>query len=116
MSWLVDLLDDAMHFGGLRPAADLLLFRKSLHALEGVIADIGAGVCIDDVLFAEFLQKFAMEWPRRWLAPAHSRAFATRLSNLDLTQTVMSYPATVARFWMGQSFDWLDACSKGVTL
>jgi ubiquinone biosynthesis protein len=116
MSWLVDLLDDAMHFGGLRPAADLLLFRKSLHALEGVIADIGAGVCIDDVLFAEFLQNFTMEWPRRWLAPPHSRAFATRLSNLDLTRTVLSYTATVARFWMGQSFDWLDACSKGGTL
>ncbi len=116
LSWLVGLLDEAVHSGSVRPAADLLLFRKSLHTLEGVIADIGDGGSIDDVLLSDFLQHFAWEFPRRFFSLPDSRAFATRLSNLDLTQALFSYPSTVARFWMGHSLDWLDACAKGGTL
>ena len=43
LSWLVGLLDEAVRTAGLRFAADLMLFRKSLHTLEGVIAEIGGG-------------------------------------------------------------------------
>ncbi len=113
LSWLVDLLDDAVHVGGLRPATDLLLFRKSLHTLEGVVADIGGGVTIDDVLMREFLEHMGLEFPRRFFTLPHSRSFVTRLSNLDLTQAVFSCPWAAARFWMGQGADLLHDCLRG---
>jgi ubiquinone biosynthesis protein len=111
LSWLTGLLDDAVHLARLRVAADLMMFRKSLHTLEGVVAEISAGtIRMDDVLLVDFLQHFALEWPQRWVALPNSRDFATRLSNYDLTQTILRYPATVARFWTGHCLDLLDTC------
>jgi ubiquinone biosynthesis protein len=111
LSWLVGMLDEAVQTAGLRVGADLMLFRKSLHTLEGIIADIGAGKSqIDDILMSDFWRQFTSEWPRRWVSPPLSRQFATRLSNFDLTQTLLSTPAIAARFWMGQTVDLLDAC------
>ena len=107
-TWLVGLLDEATQTAGLRVGADLLLFRKTLHTLAGVVADIGAGNDrIDDVLTAAFLRHLAAEWPRRWLASPHSRSFATRLSNADLAQVVLSGPWAAAQFWMDQTLDLL---------
>ena len=39
--WLTELLDNAVQVG-VRFDAQMLLLRKMLHALEGVIADMGA--------------------------------------------------------------------------
>ena len=36
------MLDEAVQKARLRLAADLMLFRKTLHTLEGVLAEIGA--------------------------------------------------------------------------
>ena len=110
ITWLIGMLDEAVQSARLRFGTDLMLFRKSLHTLEGVIAEVGASESqIDSVIFVEFLRQFVLEWPRRWFALPNSRHFATRLSNLDLTQTILSYPAAAARFWMGQSSDLLSA-------
>ena len=111
LSWLVGLLDDAVQNARLRVSDDLMLFRKSLHTLEGVVAEVGecAGQ-IDKTLSIEFLRHFAAEWPQRWLRLPHSRDFATRLSNFDVTQTLLSYPTTVARFWTGHALDILKDC------
>jgi ubiquinone biosynthesis protein len=100
-TWLMALLDQAVQTARLRVGADLLLFRKALHALEGVVADVGeeAGR-IDAVLLGQFLGHLAAEWPLRWLAPPGSRAFATRLSNADLTELVLSWPWAAACFWL----------------
>jgi hypothetical protein len=54
---------------------------------------------IDFALFSVFAQKLIAEWPQRWLAMPDSRAFATRLSNLDLTGLMLQYPLLAARFW-----------------
>ncbi len=111
LSWLVGLLDEAVHTAGLRAAADLMLFRKSLHTLEGVVAELGAEAPrMDEVLLADFLRHFAAEWPWRWVSPPTSRDFATRLSTFDLAETLWSSPSTLARFWMGHGFDLLEAC------
>jgi len=92
------LLDDAVHNARLRVGADLLLFRKTLHALEGVVADVCHGdSLIDETLFGQFISHFAAEWPGRWLAFPTSRAFATRLSNLDIFQLMLSWPWTMAQ-------------------
>ena len=62
------MLDEAVQRARLRVAADLLMFRKSLLTLEGVLAEINGGVLeIDDVLLADFCQHFIAEWPRRWV-------------------------------------------------
>jgi hypothetical protein len=87
-----------------------MLFRKTLHTLEGVIESVdGEAFQIDFVLLREFLRRFAQEWPSRWFSWPDSRDFATRLSNLDLVQAVCSGPSTLARYWMEQSSDPLDA-------
>jgi ubiquinone biosynthesis protein len=98
---LMGLLDDAVQKGGLRVGADLLLFRKTLHTLEGVVADVGAEERIDAVLLRHLLGHFLAEYPRRWLTLPGSRAFATRLSNADLMEAVLGWPCTVATFWLG---------------
>jgi ubiquinone biosynthesis protein len=96
--WLIGLLDAAVQTARLRLGGDLLLFRKSLHTLEGVINDIGAGSQdIDAVLLGEFARRLIAEWPLRWLMPPHSRKFSTRLSTADLVWLALNLPWTAAR-------------------
>lgn len=98
--WLTELLDDAVQ-AGVRFDGRMLIMRKMLHALEGVIADIGAErSCIDAVLLSDFFKRMAIEWPARWLSPPTSRAFATRMSNADLAGVMMSMPLAAIRFWL----------------
>ncbi len=67
ITWLVALLDDATQTARLRVAPDLLLFRKSLHTLEGVIGELGAdGFSLEQSLLVEFIRHFGREWPERW--------------------------------------------------
>jgi ubiquinone biosynthesis protein len=114
-TWLMGLLDEAVQTARLRIAADLLLFRKSLHTLEGVVADIGAGDArIDPVLQGEFFHRLAVECPSRWLAWPDSRAFATRLSNADLARVMLGFPWTLTQFWLDQGLDFLD-CVQAAT-
>ncbi len=111
LSWLMGLLDEAVQTARLRVGADLMLFRKSLHTLEGVVGDLGAGPRrIDEILWREFLSHLVAEWPRRWWTPPDSRAFATRLSNADLLHTMLDAPCTAARFWIGHGFDLWGNC------
>lgn len=111
LSWLVGLLDDAVHRARVRVSADMMLFRKSLHTLEGVVEEVGErSGQIDKTLSLEFLRHFAAEWPQRWIRLPNSRDFSTRLSTSDVTHTLLSYPATVARFWTGHALDILEAC------
>ena len=109
LSWLVGMLDDAVQNARLSVTADMMLFRKTLHTLEGVLAEVDDSGHIDRVLFTEFVRHFAVEWPERWLRLPYSRDFATRLSNLDLAHTVLSLPAAIGRFWTGHASDALAA-------
>jgi hypothetical protein len=101
--WLLDLLDGAVQVG-VRFDATMLLLRKMLLTLEGVIADLGADrTCIDTVLLGDFFASIAIEWPYRWLVPPNNRAFATRLSNIDLASVMMRLPETAIRYWLGRA-------------
>jgi ubiquinone biosynthesis protein len=97
-TWLLGLLDEAVTSCRLRVNADLLLFRKAINTLEGVIVDTGA-CTIDDVLLSEFLRRFATEWTERWRSRPDSRQFATCVSNADLAELLLTLPTTMARFW-----------------
>jgi hypothetical protein len=77
----------------------MMLFRKTLHLLEGVVADIGAPPdAADQVLMREFMFQLAREWPRRWIEPLSSRAYATRLSSADLLSFMLTLPITLGRY------------------
>jgi ubiquinone biosynthesis protein len=100
-TWLTGLLDELARTARLRVGADLLLFWKTLHTLDGVVADIGGGSGrVDAVLLREFLYHLILEWPRRWLTLPDCRAFATRLSNADLARWMLSLPWAATRFWL----------------
>jgi ubiquinone biosynthesis protein len=103
-TWLMGLLDEAVQTARLRGGSDLMMFRKVLHTLEGVVADVagGAGLDVDALLTASFVVRLAGEWPDRAFAPPCSRAFGTRLSNADLLCLALSLPWTSARIGL----DW----------
>jgi ubiquinone biosynthesis protein len=104
-TWLLGLLDEAVQRARLRVGADLLLFRKTLHTLEGVLADIGSGeLQFDQIFLREFLGHLVSEWPLRGLALPDCRAFATRLSNLDLAGLLLRLPWAVTAFWLRRGF------------
>jgi ubiquinone biosynthesis protein len=106
LTWLVGLIDDAAQTARLRVTADMMLFRKTLHTLEGVIGELGAdGFRIEDAMLYEFALQFGLEWPRRWLTPPASRMFATRLSNLDIAECIWRIPLTAARYVQGELED-----------
>jgi ubiquinone biosynthesis protein len=113
ITWLVALLDDATQTARLRVAPDLLLFRKSLHTLEGVINELGAdGFDLEQSLLVEFVRHFGREWSARWCASPGSRSFATRLSNADLVHTWLSAPLAAARFWQAEWRESIALCNS----
>ena len=104
--WMVGLLDDATQTARLRVSGDMLLFRKSLHTLEGVIGELGAeGFSMEGTLLLELVRHFGREWPERWFAAPNSRRFATRLSNADLVEALLISPFAAALGWQE---NWLE--------
>jgi ubiquinone biosynthesis protein len=111
LAWLVGLLDEAVGNAHLRIKPDLVMFRKSLYTLVGVVAEVSdlTGV-FDKVLCLEFMKHFLKEWPQRWLTMPNSREYATHLSNVDLTRAILGYPNALLRFSIGKSLDFWDDC------
>lgn len=99
-AWLTGMLDEAVQRARLGVGGELMVFRKTLHTLEGVLADLGADVSPDRVLIGEFVRHLGAELPLRWLAPPASRAFATRLSNADLLGLLLALPCAATRLWL----------------
>jgi ubiquinone biosynthesis protein len=111
-TWLMGLLDDAVLRARLRPETDLLLFRKALLTLEGVLADVSADVRLDELFPFLFLRRLACEWPRRLVTPPFSRALETRLSSADLALFFLRLPWTPARAWLENTFELLSAVGE----
>ncbi len=98
VDWLVGLLDAAAVHAGLRVSAEMMLFRKSLLTLEGVLADLSGGEFeADEALAPELMGQFVSELPGRWLASLDSREFATRIANRDLVELAWTWPLAAAR-------------------
>jgi ubiquinone biosynthesis protein len=99
LGWLLGLLDRTALEAGARFGSDLLLFRKSLLTLDGVVRDLAPGYPTGlDVALAG-LRHLVGEWPGRLLASPTSRGFATHLSNLDLLSLLWLAPARARNFW-----------------
>ncbi|QEH33901.1 putative protein kinase UbiB [Aquisphaera giovannonii] len=108
-SWLMGLVDDAVLRARLRAHSGLMLFRKVLHTLEGVVADISPDVQADRVLPAIFLRRFVSEIPARLAAPYRSRRFGTGLSNEDLAILLVQLSSTPARAFVENTLELLAA-------
>ena len=115
LPWLARLMDEAATRARCRFAGDLIVFRKVLQTLEGVVADVSPKCRPDRVLFAAFLRQLAVEWGQRPFATPFSRHFATHFSNLDLTQLLASAPVVGSLRWMNLQNAWLaTALSAGL--
>ncbi len=124
MRWLVGLIDQAVQEANLRLSSELILFRKTLYTLDGLLTDLANGDSpdqeakklqsaeMDRVLIEAFLKQFLMEWPKRWITHPYSRKFATRLSNLDLTCWMLLTPNTTARLLTGQIRDLMQSVKQ----
>ncbi len=97
--WSQSLLDNASLSAGVQFSRELLLYRKSVLTIEGVVADISGTSSIGRVLPASAIRQFLCELTARTLAPPTSRHFGTHLSNLDLLFSLYwGGPTAVARF------------------
>ena len=90
LSWLVGMLDDGVHTARLRFRTDLMLFRKSLHTLEGVIAELGAEASASGAaLLVDFVRHFWREWPGTG-SPIRTRADLPRGCPTPTSQNLCS--------------------------
>ena len=105
--WLIGLMDDATMSAGVQFSGDLLLFRKSVLTIEGLIADISPGISFDRVIPASAGHQLYREGFSRVFAPPLSRGFGTHLSNLDLMSLYWGAPATATRYWKRLLDQWL---------
>lgn len=107
-TWLRDLLDELARSSGLQLRADLKFFRKALHSIEGVAADVRGGHAeIDRVLVDEFLCRFAQRWPNRLMGQPDRLDFISRLSLEDIAGIGLSFPFIMTRLWLDRVRDHL---------
>lgn len=96
LTWLATLLDRAAMEGGARFPADLLLFRKALLILDGVVADMAGEGTLDRFISSSAYWQLAAEWPARMFLPPGSRRIGSRLSSLDLLRAAFNFPLAAA--------------------
>src|SRR5262249_512198 len=98
ISLLIRLLDELVLKARFRPDINLLLFRKSLFTLDGVLSDLShlkqeaRDTMLDQTVLASFIEHWIHEWPRRFFAFFDDRSFSTHLSNADLFRLMWSAP------------------------
>lgn len=106
LSWLTGLMDEVATTARVRFRGDLLAFRKVLHTVRGVVADVSADCRADVVLMMSFLARLGLEWPERLTSGPISRGFATHLSNVDLAHIGLSAPLRAWREWLDHVGSW----------
>ena len=110
--WSQRLLDGIATSTGMGFPENLMLFRKALLTLSGVVADISEDCSLDRVMLNRGLQQFSGELPSRMLANPASRAFGTHVSTAELMQLLGSWPGTVNAYWLGFWQDSLDGLQR----
>ncbi len=110
--WSQRLMDGVAASTGMGFPENLMLFRKALLTLSGVVADITTDSSLDQVMLNQGLRQFAGEWSSRMLADPASRSFGTHVSNLELMQLMGSWPGTANAYWLGLWQDNLDTLQR----
>jgi len=106
--WSQRLLDGIALSTGMGFADNLLLFRKAILTLSGVVADITPDHSLDRVMLSTGLSQFSREFPARTLATPDSRSFGTHVSNADLAGLWSAWPSTAVAYWLGFWRDCID--------
>ena len=106
--WSQRLLDGIATSTNIGFPENLMLFRKALLTLSGVVTDITVDCSLDRVMRNQGLRQFSGEWFSRLLADPASRSFGTHVSNVELLQLMGSWPGTVNAYWLGLWQDSLD--------
>lgn len=109
LAWLTQLLDQTALRASARYPEELLLFRKSLLTLNGVVSDLVPGYLVGLDVVAAGARQLSRELPDRLLSGPFSRHFPTHLSNLDLLGVLWSGPALARNFWSQTLGDWWRA-------
>ncbi len=99
VDWLVHLLDGCVGTAAVRFDRDLLLFRKVLLLVEGVVGDLAPQCSPDAVLQAAGWRQWCLDAVRRPFHDPLSRAFGTHLSGRDLLELSWNLPAVGLRWW-----------------
>ena len=104
VGWVTQLFDQLLCHAEVKFTPELLLFRKTLLTLEGVLSELAEpgqhpDTLQDTVLAQEFMRHLFREWPERFQLPFTSRALATHLSTSDLLAACWTAPAGFGRFW-----------------
>ena len=100
--WFSALLDALAAVSAVRFPEEIILFRKALLTLTGVVADVSPQVAIDSVLVRQGVNQFTdgLMW-RPWVAVNSRDMVGAHLSNADLMGLWAELPGTVLRFWCG---------------
>ncbi len=99
LHWLMLILDRAVQEAGLKLPRELLLFRKSLLTLEGVIADLSPDVTLDGALTGELAALLLREWPQRALRPAEDTQLASHIPTAQMLRLLLEAPFATMRWW-----------------
>jgi ubiquinone biosynthesis protein len=97
VSWLTNLMDAAATEAKARFGQNLIIFRKVLLTLKGVLADVSESFRIDVVLALAFMRQLGREWRQRAFATPFARDFPTRVSNAELWHLYLSAPLLGSR-------------------
>ncbi|MDZ7759087.1 MAG: AarF/UbiB family protein [Desulfovermiculus sp.] len=98
-NWLLGLMDRAVTEAEVNFPESLAIYRKALHTLLGVVADVSETCSLDAVLMTSGLKEILAEWPQRAVSPYCSRDFGTHVSNLDLAGLMLSFPLLPLKAW-----------------
>lgn len=104
------LLDAAATKGGVKLPNQLLLYRKALMTVEGVVTDLAGDGFADRALRDSAATQLLREWPARCLLPPFSRALGSRLSSLDLCAAGIQYPAAAMQRLVPAAAHWAKGC------
>lgn len=99
--WLSELLDRLSLQSVVRFPEELILFRKAVLTLNGVVADISGAASIDSVLISSGAVDFFHHLTTRLVTQAQSRHTGIHVSNRDLLDLWLGSPITIFRFWFG---------------
>ncbi len=108
-SWLLGLLDRLVFSATIEFSEDLLLFRKTLFTLSGVVADVSTLCSPNRVLLNSGLKQLLRELPDRVATFSDSDSLGTHVSNLDLLCLWASMPMATGRFWISHWREMVDA-------
>jgi ubiquinone biosynthesis protein len=100
-SWLIALLDRAAIEAALPFPEEMILFRKALYSLSGVINDLLPGFPLDQALLRASGRHVLESWTQPAFCPGPSASLGGPLLGTDLLQLWLEAPLTAMRYWNG---------------